>query len=544
MLTTLQAKGHESDVYLASIFVDNEPLMTLDQFTAYRSQRIASARSRLKSHELVQTSRLRGQNIQEYLSRLGYTLPIPLVRTVARKKRCLREPHTTAYKPITRLTGNLREDLLVRGLAKYRRDVLKSYNRTFGLTTQQAAQLLGTWGIAHQDHGFGAAADVITELPEANKPSSNECRTLVPYRPRSPEQVETGNPFVRTHSQRIESYEPLYPEAAVRYTRALLSMLRDRYPAWDRWWSDERRYASHRASWADYDAETVRLEWEARQVQDSLTRRRRITVRNERMGRLGFGGAAITQGMATRMDRDEQELIEQALLEARIQRFRALVDAPPVRVPLAITIPARTSAGVVPSSPPPSYHTQSASPGAPISESAGVSAGTTTDVPTAFPTTVPSPPRLPAYQPSTYRRGISPPPPPPFNARTDAIPILDMPEATEIPTRRISGGRRLQFQLHADDIALPGSFVTAHIMEDFNEALQAPIAIRPDAHNALLSESIPDPVQASPAVFNHDDDDEVEEGLEDLLDEVQEEDVHEQAQSLEGRGSRLGCVIM
>ena len=532
---------------MASVFIDNEPLMTLDQFTAYRSQRINSAGTRLKSHELVQTSRFRGQNIQEYLSRLGYTLPIPLVRSVARKKRCLREPHTTAYKPVTRLTGNLREDLLVRGLAKYRRDVLKIYNRTFGLTTEQAAQLLGTWGIAHQDHGFGAAADVVTELPEVTEPSSNECRALVPYRPKSPEEDETGNPFVRTHSQRIESYEPLYPESAVRYTRALLSMLRDRYPAWDRWWSDERRYASHRSSWADYDAETVRLEFEARQVQDSLTRRRRITVRNERMGRLGFGGAAITQGMATRMDRDEQDLIEQALLEARIQRFRALVNAPPVRVPLAITVPAQTSTAVIPSSPPPTYHTQSVSLEAPISEAAVVSAGTTTQMPIAVPTTVASPPRLPSYQPSTYRRGISPPPPPPFNAQTDAIPIRDMPEAIEISTRRISGGRRLSFQRRPDNIALPGSFATAHIVEDYNEALEAPIAIRPGAHNVLLSEStsaIPDPVQASPAVFDHDDDDEVEEGLEALLDEVEEEDVQEQAQSVEGRGGRLGCIIM
>lgn len=520
-------------------------MMTLDQFTAYRSQRINAAGSRLQSHELVRTSRLRGQNIQEYMSRLGYTLPIPLVRSIARKKRCLREPRISAYKPITRLTGNLREDLLVRGLAKYRRDCIQVHNRAYGITTEQAARLLETWSMAHQDHGLGAQTEATVEAVEEGEPSANECRALVPYRP------ESRNPYVRTHSERIESYEPLYPEAAVRYTRALLSMLRDRYPAWDRWWSDERRYASHRASWADYDAETVRLECEARQVQDSLTRRRRIG-RTERMDRLGFGGAAIAQGMATRMDRDEQDLIEQTLLEARIQRFRALVNAPPVRVPLAITIADHAPTSVMPSSPPPAYHSQSASPASPILYSSSQTVGAEAESPesgshTAVVATIASPPRLPAYQPDTYRRGISPPPPPPFNARTDAIPVRDLSQALAQPPQRQLAGRRLSFERHEHRSGLPGSFATAHIVDHFEEAFEAPVAVRPRAYDTLLSElitSVPAPAQHSQDVLDEDDEEDEDE-LDDLLNEVEEEDVQEQARVEEVRGRNvLGCTVM
>lgn len=541
---------------MTSIFIDNEPLMTLDQFTAYRSERIKSAGDKFTQHTLVQTSRLRGQNIQEYLSRLGYTLPIPLVRSVVRKKRCLRESRVPLYKRATRLTGNLREDLLVRALAKYRRDAIKIYNRNFAITVEQAARLLESWGRAHEEHGFGAqpeaeiavvevvepAPEVVEPTSEVVEPSSNECRALVPYRPRSP---VAGNAYVRTHSERIESYEPLYPEAAVRYNRALLSMLRDRFPAWDRWYSDERRYASHRASWADYDAETVRLECEARQVQDSLNRRRRICARSERLDRLGFGGAAIAQGMPTRMDRDEQDLIEQSLLEARIQRFRALVDAPPVRVPLAITISEHTPTAVVPSSPPPAYHSQSSSLASAALESSGQTSNAGAGPSRVEPSPpaaalIASPPRLPAYQPDTYRRGISPPPPPPFNARTDAIPVRDMSQAV-VP------GRRLTFERHGDSAALPGSFATAHIVEHFEAPLEAPIAIRPRSYDTLRSErvsTIPAPAQPSSDAFD-DEEDEVEEGLDDLLDEVAEEDVQEQARTDEAQaGRRLGCTVM
>jgi hypothetical protein len=237
-------------------------------------------------------------------------------------------------------------------------------------------------------------------------------------------------------------------------------------------------------------------------------------------------------------------LIEQSLLEARIQRFRALVNAPPVRAPLAITISEHTPTAGIPLSPPPAYHSQSAALASATRESSSqasnIGAGPSTAVSSPVAALIASPPRLPAYQPDTYRRGISPPPPPPFNARTDAIPVRDMSHAV-VP------GRRLTFERHGDSAALPGSFATAHIVEHFEAPLEAPIAIRPRSYDTLLSERasvIPAPVQHSSDAFD-DEDDEVEEGLDDLLDEVEEEDVQEQARADEAQaGRRLGCTVM
>lgn len=527
--------------------IDNEPLMTLDQFTTYRAHRIITAGAAHHSHPLVQSCRYRGQNIQDYVSRLGYTLPIPLVRSLVRTKR-VPPPHYRRHKPTTELTGNRREDLLVRGLAKYRREAIKGYNRVMGITVLEAKHTLDTWLYMDQIYGFSPQSARIEQVPAeatlaeatpseaiASKPSPSESRALVLYQRNG---NATATSFVRTYSDTVESHEPLYPEAPVRFTRALLSMLRDRFPAWDRWYSDERRFAANRHLWASYDAETARLEVEAREVQETFAQRRRMERREVRQERLRIAAVPAGEGVGTRMDRDEQTLIEQAQLDARIQQFRALVYAPPVQLPMVVMIPAVRDLAVVPISPPPAYHSQAASQSSPRSvRSSSISAGSAYSVET---TVLESPPRLPAYQPNTYRRGISPPPPPPFNARSDAIPVPDT------STSQWSVGRRLTF---GSDDAPEAPRAEPNLHHAPTSHLEAPIAVRPRSFDHLLVDDIPAaPIRAAVETFANDvesDEDEVEHELNDLLSEVGEEDVQEQAHGDAGRANtRRGCAIM
>lgn len=535
----------DQDMY----FIDNEPFMTLDQFTAYRAHRIITAGIARPTHPLVQSCRYRGQNIQDYVSRLGYTLPIPLVRSLARTKRTL-SPHFRRHKPTTELTGNRREDLLVRGLAKYRREAIKGYNRVIGISVQAAKQVLDTWLYMDHIYGFSPQSAAVEQVEPteptpsdstASNSSTSESRALVLYQ--GDAHATNAGPYVRTYSDRVAPHEPLYPEAPVRYTRALLSMLRDRFPAWDRWYSDERRFAANRHLWASYDAETARLEREAREVQETLAQRRRMERRNVRQERLRIAAVPDGQGVGTRMDRDEQTLIEQAQLDARIQQFRALVYAPPVQLPTVVTIPAVRDVAVVPISPPPAYHSQAVSQSSRSVRSPSLSADSVYSVEA---TVLESPPRLPAYQPNTYRRGISPPPPPPFNARSDAIPVPYMSRAPEPPTSRWSVGRRLTF---GSGVApeLPRTQSNAH--PESSTVLEAPIAVRSRNIDGLLFTETPVvPVQAAVEPLSNDveeDEDEVEHELNDLLSEVGEEDVQEQAQGDAGRvNARHGCFIM
>lgn len=535
--------------------IDNEPYMTLDQFTAYRANRITTAASARPTHPLVTSCRYRGQNIQEYVARLGYTLPIPLVRSMSRKKHTA-SPHFRRHKPTTELTGDRQRDLLVRGLAKYRREAIKGYLRVAGITVQGAKQVLDTWLYMEKIYGFSppsaveqaeptATIEQVEESTEEPPPSTVEphtsgSRALVLYQGNA----TPARPFVRTHSDRIDSTEPLYPEAPVRYTRALLSMLHDRFPAWDRWYTDERRFAARRHLWASYDAETARLELEAREAQESLVQRRRMERRNVRQERLRIAAVPDGQGVGTRMDRDAQTLIEQAQLDARIQEFRALVYAPAVQLPSVITVPAVRDIAAVPTSPPPAYPSQALGQSSPPRSASSTSANSVASAPLESP-------RLPAYQPNTYRRGISPPPPPPFNARSDAIPIPDSSRALESPTSRWSVGRRLTFG--SDDAP-----VTAHVNVHLDSpVLEAPIAVRSRNFEALLSASTPvvpvravveDVVENVVEVASNDfesDGEEVEHDLSDLLSEVGEEDVQEQTHGDAGRvNNRRGCFIM
>jgi hypothetical protein len=531
-------------------YVDEEPFMTLDQFTAYRSSRINAVHDpRLRHHELVDKSTLRGQNIQIYLSKLGYSLPIPLGRAVARHKRSLGKPLPRQHKPITRLTGDLREDLLVRLFAKYRREVIKGYNKYMSISIEEAAQILANWRGIHLVSGFGKLQNKGNDLVVAAE-TSVAASAVAPVN--STSTVVAVKTFARTYADRLEPYEAVYPEAAARYTRALLSMINDRFPAWDRWWSDERRYALHRSQWGLYDAETARIEREAREVQDTLARKRHARARNERMERLGFGGAALREGMETRMDRDEAELIERTVLEARIQQFRTLVNAPPVAAPRptsTVDTPSDVSeqVAVVPASPPPSYNgSPPASPTSPTtSRSTWSTPRTIVSVAANLISHVSeSPPRLPSYQPSTYRRGISPPPPPPFNARTDAMPVPTVSDSFV--------ARRIELSESADEsdyVRLPGGFSRRNRAERVSRQL-APLFV-------TRSETVPAPILAiaRPAVqvvetladdVDGDDADQEEvEELDDLLEEVEEEDVEEQEQGDRGRERvRSGCVLM
>ncbi|KAJ9099295.1 hypothetical protein QFC21_004176 [Naganishia friedmannii] len=553
-------------------YFDEEPFMTLDQFTAYRSNRINTLNNpRLPHHELVDRSTLRGQNIQIYLSKLGYTLPIPLGRAVARHKRSLGKPLPRQYKPITRLTGNLREDLLVRLFSKYRREVIKGHNKSMCVTTEQAAQILATWQGIHFVEGFGQRKNTGDVVVVAAEETSSPAGTVTPVDSAPASPVAPTNPtstvvavkaFARTYADRLEPYEAIYPEAAARYTRALLCMINDRFPAWDRWWSDERLYALHRSEWGLYDAETARIEREAREVQDAMVRRRHARARNARMERLGFGGAAVREGMATRMDRDEAELIERTVLEARIQQFRSLVNAPPVaslRPASIIDVQAGVSEqgiAVVPASPPPSYN--GSPPRSPTSRSVVRSAWSTPRAIVSAATSLiaqvaESPPRLPSYQPNTYRRGISPPPPPPFNARTDAMPVSHLSCALEQSSSESLVVRRIEFDESADEsdnVRLPGGFSSRRQADRVSHQLAPAIVLsRPE----MIPERILDVVRPAAQVVelhSHDaqgdesEQEEVEE-LDDLLEEVEEEDVEEQEQGDRGRERvRSGCVLM
>ncbi|KAJ9116472.1 hypothetical protein QFC22_004914, partial [Naganishia vaughanmartiniae] len=550
-------------------YSDEEPFMTLDQFTAYRSSRITLLNNpRLRHHELVDKSTLRGQNIQIYLAKLGYTLPIPLGRAVARHKRCLGKPLPRQYKPITQLTGNLREDLLIRLFSKYRRDVIKGYNKFMSISMEQAAQVLAIWQGIHlanvydqqQTHGHDSssvdpavddpAVSSAEAVPDVAEETFSAADTIAPVI--SSSTVVAVKAFARTYADRLEPYEAIYPEAAARYTRALLSMINDRFPAWDRWWSDERRYALHRSQWGLYDAETARIEREAREVHDTLVRRRHARARNERMERLGFGGAALREGMETRMDRDEAELIERTVLEARIQQFRTLVNASPVAsVRPASIVDAQyqvsEQVAVVPASPPPSY--DGSPPASPTTRSAWSTPRAIVSVARSLITHVPeSPPRLPSYQPNTYRRGVSPPPPPPFNARTDATPVSRLSYALEHATADSSAGRSAENT--SDNVGLPGAYSREYRAERLPRQSatlrllsQATTASVPtSAATAPMARVVE--VLADDAEEDDGDEEEVEE-LDDLLEEVAEEDVEEQELGDRGRERvRSACLLM
>ncbi|KAJ9104122.1 hypothetical protein QFC19_004106 [Naganishia cerealis] len=542
-------------------YLDTEPLMTLDQFSAYRTDRIAALRNPpLRDYELVGKYNLRGQNIQLYLAKLGYILPIPLGRAVARNKRDLRKPLPRRCKPITQLTGNLREDLLVRLISKYRRELIKGYNKYMTLSVEQASYILAKWHELHLEYGVGLLKtnrNDSTAVGAEETPPSRSDALVVPVN-NGPSTVYAVKAFARKYTDRLEAYEPIYPEAPARYTRALISMLNDRFPAWDRWWADERRFALHRSQWGLYDAETERIEREAREMQDNIARRRRATARCERLERLGFGGAAMRNGMGTRMERDEAELIEQAILEARIQQFRALVNAPPVTSPrLALRIDVQPHVSqevvVVPASPPPSYNGSppSSTSNGSIPRTARTTAQTATHIVSQV---FDSPPRLPSYQPNTYRRGISPPPPPPFNARTDAMPVPNTSCALQLASSDSPLTRRLLLDgvaYDSDSIPLPGAYLSRHRNERVPSQLGAPAVL---SGPAIGSGNISAISTATVLEFEPQSGVGIEEGgepesdvedLDDLLGEVEEEDVEEQEQGDRGRERvRSACVLM